>query len=207
MNTENLIGLKFGRLTVFRPARKKKNQTMWVCICDCGNKAVVAAGALKSANTKSCGCLNSEIVTLRNTKHSKSKTAEYRCWKSIKQRCHNENNPAYKNYGGRGIRVCDSWKNSFSNFLFDMGPKPNPKFDIDRIDNNLGYSPENCRWVDRKTNMKNTRNTHFVTFNGRTLSIMDWAEELNINPNTLYSRINIMKWDIEKVLSKKVNKK
>jgi hypothetical protein len=112
-----------------------------------------------------------------NSRHGKE-SREYRTWRHIRSRCRNKNNPAYKDYGGRGISVCDRW-NSFANFLADMGPKPSPKHQIERIDNDGDYEPSNCRWATPIEQSNNRRTNHFITIRGRTLSIADWAREID----------------------------
>lgn len=184
-------GDKFSRLTTLYKIHnhKKKNQ-YWLCICECGNLKEVSTCNLKSGNTKSCGCLNKEVVSKRFTKHHKSSDRMYHIYKGIKTRCYNNHNPAYPNYGGRGIAVCDEWKNDFMAF-YDWSMSHGYDYDltIDRIDNNKGYSPDNCRWVDRKTQNRNKRNNRNYTINGETHCLMEWCEILGIKYRTVQDRI------------------
>lgn len=134
---------------------------MWLCLCDCGNEAVTGQSNLATGNTTSCGCRLAEIratIGQRGKRtHMMRNSAEYRAWTSMKQRCFNPNVVAFKNYGARGITVCDEWRNSFEAFLRDVGKKPAPNLDLDRIDNEGNYEPGNCRWVTRSVNVANTR--------------------------------------------------
>lgn len=153
---------RFGRLKVIKEFIKTKGgKTRWECLCDCGNKVNVATDKLNSGLTKSCGCLRKEQCLSRNerkrTKHKKENPAEYSTWSNTIQRCTNQNNPGYKDYGGRGITICKRWRNSFEFFYEDMGSKPGPKYSIDRIDNNKGYYMDNCRWATSHQQAYNRR--------------------------------------------------
>ncbi len=136
------------------------------------------------------------------TKHSL-----YPIWVSMKQRCYYPSSKAYKYYGGRGIEVCDSWKNSFYHFYKDMGERPSPKHQIDRIDNNGDYTPENCQWIVQKRQANNKRNNRLLTLDGVTKTLADWSRELGINQSTLTQRLNAYNWTVEKTLTKPVGKR
>lgn len=150
---KNLTGKKFGRLTVLYESENRfYGNVCWVCKCECGTKKSIMGRNLVKGYSKSCGCLNKEIVA----KHRKSNTSEYHSWNGMKGRCDNPNNKGYKNYGGRGITYDPKWK-SFLVFYEDMGPKPSKKHSLDRIDNNGNYCKENCRWTDWNTQENNKR--------------------------------------------------
>lgn len=156
---KNMSGLKFGRLTVIdRTENTVQGQAQWNCICECG-KIIKARGfCLRSGHTKSCGCLSVDVSTKLNTSHGMSNTKEYSTWQSIKYRCYNEKSEYYEIYGGRGIVVCDRWLESFKNFYEDMGDAPTEDHQIDRINTNGNYEPDNCRWVTSQQNSQNRRN-------------------------------------------------
>lgn len=198
MQETNIIGKRFGRLTVVKKTRLKDNRIGWLCRCDCGNKKTIRTNHLLNGETKSCGCLKKEV----NKTHGKRNTPTYNIWSNMKQRCINKNGRGYKNYGGRGIKVCDRWLNSFENFLEDMGERP-VKLTLDRIDNDGDYCKENCRWATRTTQNRNSRHCNKLTFNGETLTLREWSEKLDIKVCTLNYRVYVAKWDIKDVLTKK----
>lgn len=185
-----MIGKKFGRLTVLEECkeRDKHNKIMYKCVCDCGNISIINGSNLRSGNSKSCGCVNHEPNN-HNFKHGKIHTRLYRIWHGMKNRCYNTSNKDYKNYGARGITVCDEWKDDFMAFYnWSMSNKYNDILTIDRIDNNKGYSPTNCRWVDITEQIRNRRNTLYVTYQGKTKPLIEWCEILNLNYSTVKGR-------------------
>jgi len=155
-STVCLVGQKFGRWTVVSKVAGA-GQSRWYVVCDCGAKGEAYANNLKRGETKSCGCLKSEEVAARNTKHSNavrgSTTKTYRAWQNMLERCNNEEHKNYSRYGGRGIKVCERW-GKFENFLEDMGEAPE-ELTIDRVDNDKGYSKANCRWATRAQQLQN----------------------------------------------------
>lgn len=126
--------------------------------------------------------------------------SEYRAWADMKQRCFNKKHKSYDKYGGRGIIVCDRWKNSFAEFLRDMGPKPSPRLSIDRIENNGNYEPGNCRWANTPTQLRNRRNNVFLEWNGERLCVKDWSSRTGLSTNTIQKRIDLG-WQPEAILT------
>lgn len=198
----DLTGQRFGRLVVMQgEGGGVSGHIIWLCKCDCGSKTSVPSNHLRSGHTNSCGCLV--------TKHGHNKKGEvsktYQSWQSMVQRCTNPNNKDYYNYGGRGIKVCESWL-EFENFLEDMGEAPKG-YQIDRVDNNGNYCKPNCRWATRTEQARNMRTNHLKTYKNKTQCISAWAEEFDINYSTLYSRIFTYNWSLEKALITPVRKK
>ena len=185
-NIEDLTGLRFGRLTVIDFDRfDERRASWWLCECDCGNEISVRRNSLVSGQTKSCGCYSRDI----HTSHGMTKTRLYRIWSGIKTRCENESDESYHRYGERGIDVCSEWESfeTFRDWALDNGYEDN--LTIDRIDNNLGYYPENCRWADRVTQQNNKRNNIYVEYEGERHTIGVWARILDIKYSTLYRRV------------------
>lgn len=176
---------KHGRLTIIKTVQIK-GRTYYECVCQCGEKKFVHSSNMK--RTHSCGCLNSEMAKKRFTVHGMRQSDEYRIWTGMKYRCYNKNCPKYKIYGGRGVVVCDRWM-SFQNFFEDMGNRPSKYYSLDRINNNLGYSKENCRWATLKKQANNTRRNQMIKHNGKNQSLCTWSEELGLNYNTLKTRL------------------
>ena len=152
-----MVGKKFGRLLAIEKAGKtKRGDILWRCLCDCGNEPIIRGSNMRNGNTKSCGCLFKESLSKRFTKHKMCHTPTYCSWDSMFQRCNNSNNPHYKDYGGRGIKICDSWL-KFENFYKDMGKRPDLSFTIERVNNNKGYFSGNCMWATRSEQSRNKR--------------------------------------------------
>lgn len=193
----DLTGNRYGRFTVVsRAANNKKGETMWNCICDCGNTRTVFAYHLKSGHSKSCGCITK--------KHGMFGTRLYKIWDGMKYRCHNSNSTAYKNYGARGIIVCEEWRNNFQTFYdWSISHGYSADLTLDRLDVNGNYEPSNCRWATDIQQHNNTRKNHYVTYNGETHTIAEWSRITGINPSTLNSRITTKGWTIERALTDK----
>jgi len=189
-------GEKYGRLTVKLVGQRPNTYKYYaVCVCDCGNKKLVRFDSLKKGTT-SCGCLQKE----KTKTHGRTKHPLYICWKHMLRRCYNKLDKSYPNYGGRGISVCKRW-HDIENFIADMGPHCSDDVTIERIDNNGDYTPGNCIWANRKVQANNRRTTHFLTYNGKTQSLKAWSEELGLNLGTLWERIKVWGWDIERALT------
>lgn len=182
---KDLVGLKFNSLTVNSFSHQGKNWTLfWNCVCDCGNASVVASRDLVSNHTKSCGCIR-KGKNHKNT-HNMTNTKIYDCWHKMKSRCTNKNAKNFKDYGGRGITIFEDWKNSFESFYeWACVSGYNENLTIDRINNEEGYYPENCRWVDMKTQQNNRRSNVYLKRNGEIKSATQWAEELGIKADIL----------------------
>lgn len=192
-------GDKFNRLTAIKFVDMRMNsQQFWLFKCECGNEKVISVNSVKIGTTKSCGCLSSELLKKRS-KHGMCKTKIYKIWAVMLQRCFNQDNKGYKNYGGRGIKVCSEWL-KFENFYKDMGDKPEG-MTLDRKNNNLGYCKSNCKWSNRKEQNNNKRNNILITYKNKTQTLSQWAEELNINYNIFFYRFK-SGWDIKKILTK-----
>lgn len=204
----DLKGKVFVRLTVLEKIEFSK-PIKWNCICECGNFKIVYSLNLTNKRTLSCGCLQKEKAKDVNSKHNNCFTlnnkritsVEYRTWSNLKNRCCNSNYILFHRYGGRGIKVCDRWLNSFENFLEDMGKRPEGTT-IDRINNDGNYEPLNCKWATPKEQANNRSNNRLVTFNGKTLNIKQWALKIGIRANWLTIWLNkgmTMKEIIEKI--------
>ena len=198
MRAENLAGRKFGHLSPVQIDHVGKNgHAYWECICDCGNKKVVRAGHLKAGNVTTCGC-----IPARKT-HGDSGTRLHNIWNKMRARCSDKNDPLY---GGRGIAVCDEWLDyqAFKKWAMSHGYRDD--LSIDRINTNGNYEPSNCRWATAKDQANNTRRTRFITFNGETYSVSEWAHLLGIRQSTLSMRLNKYMWSADKALREEVRR-
>lgn len=177
-NAKDLSGMTFGDLTAIAPVRRAGSRHLyWLCTCKCGAKCIFRGNYLMANRCSQCGCKSRRGG--RNSLQFRRWTVRTRrCWCQMMQRCYNRKHAQYKDYGGRGIRVCDRWK-IFDCFVDDMGNAPRG-LTLDRIDNDAGYSPANCRWATRSQQARNTRRTRYITCNGKTLCLCDWAHFLGI---------------------------
>ena len=186
---KDLTGLCFSRWTVlgYLGNRRcgRRLYGYWLCQCACGTLGEVDGHGLRHGTSRSCGCLHLDVATM----HGMSHTTEHMTWCSLFTRCDNPNSHEYKNYGGRGIGICQRWRESFANFYADMGPKPSPTHSIDRIDNEGDYEPSNCRWATGMTQNRNQRTNVFLTHDGETLCLTDWAKRVGISTPALSTRL------------------
>lgn len=197
---KDLTGLKFGRLTVLRRyGTDKYRKIYWECKCKCGNTVIVRGNALKSGNTKSCGCL---IYESKNIKHGMRHKRLYRIWSGMKSRCYTKTNPAYDRYGGRGISMCEEWMRNFMafyNWAMDNGYTEG--LSIDRIDVNGNYEPYNCRWATAKEQSDNKRCNILITIGNETLDLQQWCDKIGIKRSTVNTRVRICGWSYEQALT------
>ena len=202
--TADLTGKRFGRLVVLKRediiSKSGKKSVAWRCKCDCGNYTVIRAGNLASGSTKSCGCLANECNPPIMVKHNGSKSRLYSIWKGIKGRCLNKNLKAYHYYGGRGIKICDEWKNDFASFrdwALQNGYSKN--LTIDRIDVNGNYEPSNCRWATWKEQANNTRSNRYINYKGKKYSLSEGARLANMDYRIFCNRL-YNGWSVEKAV-------
>lgn len=189
---------RYGRLTVLeRDLKSPYKGTYWKCKCDCGCLTSVKSGNLKNGLVKSCGCLKHES---HNT-HHKSDTKLYKIWRGMLNRCYNQKTKSYKNYGGRGIIICDNWKNSFEAFYnWAINNGYCEGLSIERINNNKNYCPENCKWIPLGEQARNRRKNYSFTISGITKDLADWCKQYNMNYYLVHNRIYKLNWYVEKAL-------
>ena len=195
---------------------KSYHPVCYTCVCDCGVQTDVPIMHLRSGNTTSCGCVQAiqrsknghstiAIVQAKNIKHGYTKSGKkliYRVWQGIKERCLNPKNKSYKDYGGRGIKVCERWM-KFENFIADMGDRPSNLYSIERRDNDGDYEPGNCCWVQKRQQARNSRNNRIIEYNGKSQTLIEWAEELGMTYRTLVTRLH-RGWSVERALSTRI---
>lgn len=216
MPTAKIItpGDRFGRWTALERTESRTYPSgttvhFHECRCDCGTIQMVGSYKLRIGHSRSCGCLQAEITAKRSFKHGfspkiRKRPKIYGIWCNMINRCTNPNVPHYESYGGRGIAVCERWLNSFENFLEDMGEPP-PGVTLDRLDNNGNYSKENCEWRTPVDQARNRRSNLFLTFNGLTLTVAEWAIRTGIGRRTIEQRHHLG-WSDERTLTAPVNK-
>lgn len=202
------IGDRFGRWTVIGPASPEAYQRRWNCRCDCGTERIVAQRMLKK-QSRSCGCLKREKLSARMkiqaTTHGEAgrrngtETIEYQIWTSMKNRCLNPNDPAFRNYGARGITICEEWQKSYRAFLRDVGRRPTPSHSIDRIDNDGPYAAGNVRWATPFEQGQNKRNNHILTYGGISQTLACWARSSGIHHTTIIYRLKAG-WPLQQAL-------
>ena len=195
----DLTRLRFGNLTVTQMSDERLGHTKaraWDCVCDCGNKRVVSTNNLRRGVTTSCGCTYGNP----RTTHGMSNTPEYGVWVSMRQRCSNPSDSRWHTHGGRGIRVCERWANSFENFINDMGWRPNPALSIERVDNDGDYTPDNCVWATDREQADNRRSTIRIEIYGKVQSLKAWCRELGIPYLRTWKRLIMRGWSLERAL-------
>lgn len=211
MKRIDITGKRFDRLTALEIDHYDKYPSgeryeAWLCECDCGKTTIVAKKNLLGHITRSCGCLQAERRQEAHRTHGDKHAKLYAVWSCMKERCNNPNNKNYNDYGGRGIKVCDEWNNDYS--LFKEWAYCNgfcEGLSIDRIDVNKGYSPDNCRWVDYTTQANNRRNSIYLSYNGETKTLSEWARSTGLNYDTINNRYH-SGMSPEDILSKKKHK-
>jgi hypothetical protein len=201
----DLTGQRFGRLTVLRFVEVRRSQSMYACLCDCGQETMARAERLKNGKKRSCGCLMREVATAvlarGRLKHGfclGGFPRWYHIYLGMVARCTNTAATGFQQYGGRGIRVCDRWLKSPADFLADMGEPPED-LSLDRIDNDGPYSPENCRWATRVEQQNNRRCNRNITHQGKTQSLSEWAREIGLTNATLTKRLR--SWSVDMALT------
>lgn len=205
----DLTNIVFGRLTVVKKGDSIKTPcgsvvAVWLCKCSCGNEKEVRAGDLRSGRVRSCGCFNNEVRIARSTTHGMKGLNIYYVWQNMKSRCDNIEDVNYHNYGGRGITYCDKWAD-FEGFYEDMGEAPN-SLSLDRIDNDGGYNKENCRWATREQQTLNKQNSKKIMFEGKLMHIKKVAEKVGLKHSTLYERLYVYNWPLDKAITQKINR-
>jgi len=198
----DLHGRRFVRLQVIcraAPEPRFDKRAAWHCLCDCGKTVDVIGKNLLTGNSKSCGCLRDETASLNNATHRLIHTRAYQAWGAAKTRCYNTRQRCYANYGGRGIIMCQEWRDSFEAFYADMGECP-PGYSLERRNNNGPYAADNCYWATRLEQNNNTRTNVFLTFNGERLSVSAWTRRLGFKDSTIKRRL-YRGWSVERALT------
>lgn len=200
-NCKDITGRRFGKWIVLSRAGSAmgSGNALWECVCDCGTRRAVKGARLRSGNSSSCGCDVALRARNQMTTHGQSRTRLYRTYRSMINRCENPKTFAYQDYGGRGIKVCHKWRESFAQFIADMGPRPLGAT-IERIDNDGGYSASNCKWSTPLEQGQNKRNSRKVSFGGQTLTLRDWAAKTGIPISCLRER-HRHRWTPERMLT------
>lgn len=209
MPAKDLTGKMFGYLTVIArhgTSKGKAKKATWLCRCACGTEVIRESQSLRSKhrpNARHCGCRSGEHTTV----HGMSRTRPYRIWRGMVRRCTDANNKDFRNYGARGVLVCDRWRQSFSSFWDDMGPLYLPGLTLGRVDNNGPYSPENCRWETAKEQARNTRVNRLIETPAGTMTMTQASEIFGIAKGTLFARVVRYRWPTERALTEPVVKK
>lgn len=201
MKNIDITGKRFGRLLAVEQTYTKKGQQYWMCICDCGTEKIIRKSHLISGRIKSCGCLLKDNMS--GYKHGLCNTRIMRIFQGIKNRCYNKNEKAYKNYGGRNITICKEWlENSLLFYEWAKNNGYKKGLTIDRIDNNKGYSPDNCRWTTYKQQARNTRRNLILEYRGKKKCLAEWCDFLGLDSRRTQERLK-RGWSVERAFSNK----
>ena len=198
----DLSGMKFGKLTAISIDHKKGSRNYWNCVCDCGGKRVVSNDHLRNGDITDCGCYRKHQPHWK--KHGMYDSRLYRIWSLMKERCYNPKRKEYPRYGGRNIRVCSEWLNSTNFIEWALSNGYSDELTLDCIDNDGDYCPENCRWVSREIQQNNRCANRYITYNGETKTITQWAKEYGLTYYQLQKRIK-SGWVFEKAISEPIN--
>ena len=185
----DMTGAHINGLSVLRRGGACGGKPAWICVCHCGNEFQASGTALRTGRAKGCPSCVKEKMIRSATKHGAIGSREYVSYNAMKARCYYEKDKRYPRYGGRGIRVCDRWYESFANFLVDMGPKPSPLHSIERLDGDKNYEPENCIWATPSKQANNRSNNTRIEINGRTQNLTQWAKETGVNRTVILRRM------------------
>jgi hypothetical protein len=192
---QDLTGQKFGKLTVVSQVEHRGQNIAWLCVCDCGKETIATSGHLRSGARVSCGCRRGETKNKYNTKHNRV----YSIWRGMKERCYYERNKRYKEYGGRGIKVCSEWHNFaiFQEWALSNGYSS--ELTLDRIDNNGNYCPENCRWATITEQANNKIKSKIIEYEGKRMTLAQWCKLLSLPYFAIYQRL-YRNWTFENAI-------
>lgn len=196
-------GDRFGRLTILNEAEKRGRRRYFLCKCDCGNTTIVRSDGFVRG-TQSCGCLTKEVASKFWKKHGMTKKRIYNCWHGMKQRCLNKNNPGFKHYGGRGISICKAWEDASGFIEWALNNGYSDDLSIERKNNDGDYEPSNCIWIKQPQQLRNTRSTIKITYNGITLCRKDWAKKIGLSDPAFQKRLK--KYSIQKAITMPIDK-
>lgn len=195
----DMVGYRFYRLCVIEEmGSDHRREKQWKCLCDCGKEIVATGYNLRSGNTKSCGCYNIDRIVQRSRQHGLSKTRMFKIWAGVRKRCNNPNTKSYNHYGGRGIKMCESW-DTYVNFFNDMKEGYRDDLTLERIDPNGNYEKSNCRWASSKEQARNKRNSNYITIGEESLTAAEWSERSGTMSSTILWRVK-NGWDVKRAI-------
>jgi hypothetical protein len=210
IDIDEFLGKRFGRLIILKEVERtysgKTPSRNILCKCDCGKETVTSFRSVRAGRTTSCGCYGHESSKQLHTTHGLcfgkdgKRAPEYVVWIKMKHRCFNPKNKDFHHYGGRGITVCERWLHSFENFINDIGWRPDSTYSIERINVNGNYCPENCKWILKTLQNRNTRASKYIEYSGRSLLLTEWCRELDIDYSMMRRRISDLKISFEEAL-------